>query len=233
MSDKPIASRRGCEWDDFNNSVMLLAVCASAEAVADALARRYKSKTPVEKVDPTDTSQSHPDLRNIVFCHEGQPYSVFYSTDMQANLAGDLSKALKTRAISLVYEDTAGCTECGIFDSGKNVEIYSFGPTYADEMASLAEELGEEAAQFTSNKKDFDHVVNIDDNEFCFRSQLRKVSKDILTDTTTMLNELFVFADAWMPGWAHFPFSDPENYPNEPQSQFVSALRVRVRPPCA
>src|SRR5690349_407811 len=50
MSAKPIASRRGCEWDDFGNEISLIVVRAPCKAVADALAKRYKGK--VEAVDP-------------------------------------------------------------------------------------------------------------------------------------------------------------------------------------
>jgi hypothetical protein len=229
MSDKPIAERRGCEWDDFGDAITLVAVRAGVEAVADALGKRYKK--PVEKVDPTDTSEKHPDISNVVFSHQGHAYSVFASTDTGANLAGDLSKALNTRAISLLHEDTAGWTECRIFDSGENVETYSFGPDYADEIETLAEELGEDAGDIVANDdgKPFDHQVNIDGNDFRFRSQLRKVSKDAVSDWDAMVNDMFASIEAWMPGWAHFPFSDRKQYPNEPKSQFVAALRVKLR----
>ena len=97
MSAKPIASRRGCEWNDFGNEINLVVVRAPCKDVADALAKRYKAKA--EAVDPTDTSEKHPDISQVVFQHANQEFCIFASTDMKPELAGDLSKQLKTRAL--------------------------------------------------------------------------------------------------------------------------------------
>src|SRR3954467_5068818 len=174
MSAKPIASRRGCEWDDFGNEINLIVVRAPCKAVADALAKRYKGK--VEAVDPTDTSEKHADISQVVFQHDGQEFCIFASTDMKQEVAGDLSKLLKTRALTLMHEDTAGWTECRVFDSGENVETYTFGPDYADEMETMAAELGEGALQFiqTDGDKPWHHTDKDDDaNDYRFRSDLR------------------------------------------------------------
>jgi hypothetical protein len=226
MSSEPIAKRRGCEWDDFGNSISLIAVRASASDVANALSKHYRGT--VEKVDPSKSTE-HADISNVVFQHTGQEYSVFASTDMRTDVASNVSKAMKTRVLCLSHEDTAGWTECRIFDAGENVETYTFGPDYADEMETMAEELGEDSTEMmpTDQGKAWDHRTKEDENDFLFRSELRKVDADSITDSDKMVNQAVAFIGAWIPGWAHFPFSNPSEYPGEAKSEFIEALRVK------
>jgi hypothetical protein len=228
MSDNPYASRRGCEWDDFGESISLIVVKAPAKDVAAALSAKYNGK--IEAVDPYATGDAHPDISNVVFQHAGHAFSVFATTDQSENFASDLSKALKTRLLCLMHEDTSGWTEYRAFDAGRNVETYTFGADYADEMETMAEEMGED---FQMNADDhgntWDHRIKEDETDYLFRSELRKVKADTITDSTAMLNDAFVAADAWLPGWSHFPWGDATKSSGKDKPQFDSALRIKVR----
>ena len=84
------------------------------------LSAKYNGK--IEAVDPYATGDAHPDISNVVFQHAGHAFSVFATTDQSENFASDLSKALKTRLLCLMHEDTSGWTEYRAFDAGRNVE---------------------------------------------------------------------------------------------------------------
>jgi len=202
-------------------------VRAPANDVATALSQRYKGT--VEKVDPANTDEKHPDISNVVFQHAGHDYSIFASTDMSEDLTSGLSKSLKTRAICLAYEDTGGWTECRVFDNGEDVETYTFGPDYAEEMESIADELGEDfEMQANDGGKPWDHQVNDGDgNDFRFRSSLRKAEKEDVSDSTKMIDQTFAAAQAWLPGWANFPFQNPQEYPDSAKSEFNAAFKVK------
>jgi hypothetical protein len=229
MSDNPNAARRGCDWDDFGNAISLIVVRAPANDVAATLSKKYGGT--VEAVDPYHTTDRHPDISRVVFQHAGHAHCVFASTDRDENFIGDLAKALKTRVLALQHEDTAGWTEFRVFDAGENVETYSFGPDYADEMETMAEELGEDFQMMPDDRgKPWDHRVNDGDgNSFFFRSQMRKINADDITDCTAMLNDAFVAADAWLPGWSHFPWGDATKSTGNDNPQFEKALRIKIR----
>ena len=237
MSERPdpptaLRQRRGCEWDDFGNAFGIVMVRAPARAVADELAANCNGR--VEKVDPLHRPQEHPDLSGVVFRHAGHDWAVFASGGGHDDeVAAHLSKALKTRALCLQHEDTGGWTEFRAYDGGVNVETYTYGPDYEDEIATIAEEMGEEigdegpAILPSDAGVPWDHQVKNEGNDFRFRSTLRKVSPAAVQDEKKMLDDAVKALGAWLPGWAHFPWADPTEHPDQPESEFAEAFAVR------
>ena len=64
MSPTPLKDRRGCDWDDFGNSITIVLVCAAAREVADELATLTDGR--VEAIDPFRAPED-PDYAGIVF----------------------------------------------------------------------------------------------------------------------------------------------------------------------
>jgi hypothetical protein len=231
-ANTPLRQRRGCEWHDFGNAIGIVVARAPAKDVAAVLAKQWGGN--VETVDPVHKPQEYPDMSGVVFRHAGHDWSVFISGGGHDDeLARDLSKALRTRVLSLAHEDTAGWTELRVFDAGDNVETYTYGPDYADEVATMAEEMGEEfgeegpAIMTTDAGRPWDHQVKQDGNDFRFRSTLRKVAASSVTDEKRTLDETFKASGAWLPGWAHLPWADPTEHPDQPESEFAEAFVVR------
>jgi hypothetical protein len=228
----PLRQRRGCEWNDFGNPFGLVLVRGPAKEVAAQLAKLWDSEA--EAVDPVHKPGQNPDMAGVVFRHAGHDWSVFISGGGHDDeLARALSEAMKTRVLSLQHEDTAGWTDFRVFDGGQNVETYTYGPDYDDEIAGLAEELGEElgdegpAMMPTDAGKPWDHKLKHEGNDFRFRSTLRKVSASAVPDEKQMLDDAFKASGAWLPGWAHFPWADPTEHPDQPEYEFAECFVVR------
>ena len=225
-----VRDRRGCEWDDFGNQFTLILVRADAKKVAEAVAAMTKGK--VDAIaDPHKTTEKYPNYSDMVFQHAGHAWSVWGArSDDGTKASKTLSKKLKTRAIVLSHEDTAGWSELRVFDNGENVETYTWGPGYSDEMETAAEELGEEfdgEMTPTDNGKPWDHrLSDDDDNLFLFRSSDRKIAdKSALADEKRMMDDALRANDAWLPSWSHFPWG------KAPRSQldFAGVFVVRQK----
>ena len=55
--------------------------------------------------------------------------------------------------------------------------------------------------------KPWDHEVKHKEHDYRFRSTLRKVDPKGLSKDDKVLDEALKAADAWIPGWAHFPWA--------------------------
>ena len=222
----PLAQRRGCEWDDYNNGFQILLVRAPAVDVAKAMAGRDK----VEPIDPHHTKETYPNLDGTVFRHAGHEWSITLNGGWDDKLPVRLSKALKTRVLMLAHEDTGGWTQFCVFDKGVNVETYTFGPDY-DELAELAEELGKAkpAIMPSDGGKPWDHEVKRKGYDYRFRSTLRKVDPKGLAKDDKVLDEALKAADAWLRGWAHLPWAGAglQPKPKGAKAEFAEAFAVR------
>ena len=228
----PLRDRRGCEWNDFGNAIGIVLVRARAKDVAAQLARIWEGN--VETVNPVHKPEEYPNMAGVVFRHAGHDWSVFIAGRADNELAQQLSKEMKARVLALMHEDTAGWTEFRAFDEkGTNVETYTYGPDYAEEIETIAEEMGEEfgeegpAIMPTDAGQPWDHQLKHEGNDFRFRSAVRKVPASAVGDEKRMLDEAFKAAGAWLPGWAHFPWADPTEHPDQPESDFAEAFAVR------
>ncbi len=226
MKSRPLRQRRGCDWDDFGETITLVLVRASARETAEELAALVGGA--VEPIDPRRPPEAHPAYNDVVFRPAGHPWSVALPGTSDSDIARKLSAALQTEAIALLHEDTGGWTEYRLFDSGENVERYTWGMDYSGEFADAAEELGEDAPPAlmpTDGGKPWDHRIKRDDHEFLFRSDRRKVDPSLLHQCEAVLDAAFKAADAWLPGWAHFPWVDPSEHPDEPPAEEAFVVR--------
>jgi hypothetical protein len=223
-----LRDRRGCEWDDFGDAFTLILVRASARETADAVAAIANGK--VEAVDPHYTTEEHPNIAQLVFQHAAHDWSIFASTlrGGGGETGKAISQKLGTRAIVLSHEDTGGWSELRVFDKGRNVETYTWGPDYTQEFAEAAEELGEELGgelMPTDAGEPWDHRLTEDGNMFMFRSTERKVaSASTLQDEKRMMDETLRANDAWLPSWSHFPW---QKAPPD-RLEFAGAFVVRM-----
>ena len=188
------------------------------------------TKGKVEPIDPLKTTEKYPDYGNVIFQHVGHAWSVWAAMIDGNNAAKTLSKKLKTRAIVLAHEDTGGWTELRVFDNGENIETYTWGPDYADEMETAAEELGEGfdgTIAPTDNGQAWHQRLNTEEGDlFLFRSSERNISRpDDLRDEKKMMDDALRANDAWLPSWSHFPWS--KSPPD--RLEFAGAFVVREK----
>jgi hypothetical protein len=226
MADTPPSKRRGCDWDDFGNAFAITLVRAAADEVADAAAALTGGS--VERMDPLRPPEPVPHYGGIVFQPAGHEWTVATLSTHNSDHARALSASLQTRAICLLHEDTGAWTEYRLFDSGDTLESYLFGPDYSEEFGDAAEELGESIGQIMPSDEGtpWDHRLKHNGEEFLFRSTLRKVKPSAVHDWKKMLDDALKSADAWLPGWAHWPWADAKRFPSSPRSQFADVYRV-------
>ncbi len=226
MNDTPLHKRRGCDWDDFGNAIAITLVRAPADEVADGAAALTGGT--VRRMNPNELPEPNRHYGGIVFQPEGHDWTVAVLSTNTSDHARALSASLQTRALCLHHEDTAGWTEYQLFDCGEAVETFTFGPDYSDEIAGAAEEMGEPVPEImpTDGGEAWDHRLKRDGNEFLFRSTLRTVKASALHDWRRVLDDALKAADAWLPGWAHWPWADKKQSPRRHEPEFAAVYRI-------
>jgi hypothetical protein len=220
-------NRRGCDWDDYNNSFHLLLMAQPPDVLAKAIAGFAGGK--VVMIDPSHTDEKHPDMSGLVFRHAGQKYGVAVYPGLNLDVAQNMSKGMRTRTISLLHDDTSGWTEYRVFENGENVETYTWGEDYSEEMAEFADETGDEGitAMNSDKGRPWDHRQTENGEAYQFRSSLRKVDAAEVTKSEPFLDAALRAVDAWLPDWSNFPWCDEET--SDPQSKppFEAAYQVK------
>jgi hypothetical protein len=218
---------RGCEWDDINNSIHLLLLAQAPDVLAKAVSALAGGM--VVEIDPQRTEEKHPDMSGLVFRHVGQPFSVAVYPGLNLDAGAQLSRAARARAISLLHDDTSGWTEYRVFDNGENVETYTWGEDYSEEMAEFADETGDDGRNAMNSDKGrpWDHRQTENGEAYRFRSSLRKVDAAEVTRFDSFLDTTFRAVNAWLPSWANFPWSDDETSDAQSKPRFEAAYQVK------
>ncbi|MEL7246088.1 MAG: hypothetical protein AAGM40_27705 [Cyanobacteria bacterium J06573_2] len=218
-----IENKRGFDLDDYPGSFGYILIKAGIDEVSSTVAK-LKSTTVVKYLYTNFSERS--DYGYLVWQYFGHDWTMFEYGVCQPKLPQKISKILKTDSIYYEYEDTSGWEGYSFFRNGVEIEGYSFGLDYFEEMAESAEYAEEEfdlQSQYDSYIKDENR-----DYLFSFRSSIRNASDDEIKNENKFLNRFFISQNAWLPDYNFMPYVDENGKIDLPKSLFYRIDFVKL-----
>ncbi|MGB3756001.1 MAG: hypothetical protein WBA07_06455 [Rivularia sp. (in: cyanobacteria)] len=211
-----IKNKRGFDLKDYSASFGYVLVKAVIDEVSSTLAK-LKSATAIGDVYNNSTECS--DYGYLVWQYFGHDWTIFEYEVCESEFPQKISRILKTDSIYYEYEDTSDWEGYTFFENGVEIEGYSFGLDYFEEMAESAEYRGEEF-DLQSYYNDF---IKDEDRDylFSFKSTIRNASDREVKNEKQFVNDFFISQNAWLPSYEYMPYVDENGQIDLPKSLFV------------
>lgn len=226
MEASEIENKRGFDLNDYPGSFGYVLVKAGIDEVSSTLAK-LKSTTVIKDVYNNSTECS--DYGYLVWQYFGHEWTMFEYGVCQSEFPQKTSRILKTDTIYYEYEDTSDWEGYTFFRNGVEIEGYSFGLDYFEEMAESAEYRGEE---FDLQLQTYynDYIKDEDrDYLFSFKSTIRNASDNEVKNEKQFVNDFFISQNAWLPSYDYMPYVDENGQIDLPKSLFVRVDLVKVK----
>ncbi len=216
MEASVIENKRGFDLKDYACSFGYVLVKAGIDEVSSTLAK-LKSATVIKDLYSNFAECS--DYGYLVWQYFGHDWTMSRYGVCQSEFSQNLSKILETDCIYYEYEKTSSWQGYTFFRNGVEIEGYSFGIDYYQEMA--------ESAEYTEEEFDlescYDSYIKDENRDylFLFLSKIRNASDDEVKNDKTFVNNFFISQNAWLPNYEYMPYFDENGHIELSKSLFV------------